>query len=326
MYAMISLIGSLPPNRVRSQVPADASVPDIFILQGRQQPKKTALEARQSLGRKRPRRAFTVYDCTRNLLLHRTIVKAFVIDFFACAKGLADPDQASCIFAPGRRRQETASAPAASVGLDPFTEFLMLPDFAFFDALAEAAAAETLPRFRMSVAVDNKEDAGFDPVTEADREAERAIRTLISERFPDHGILGEEHGDIGLDRDYVWVIDPIDGTRAFISGLPVWGTLVGLYHKHKAVMGMMDQPFTGERFIAEPGNAMVQRNGKVDRIRSRSGVDLDQAILMTTSPFIFPDDLKPAYQRIEQSVRLARYGCDCYAYAMVACGAHRSGG
>ncbi len=113
----------------------------------------------------------------------------------------------------------------------------------------------------MPVAIDNKEAAGFDPVTEADREAERAIRTLISDRFPDHGILGEEHGDVGLDREYVWVIDPIDGTRAFISGLPVWGTLVGLYHKGKAVMGMMDQPFTGERFIAEPGNAVVQRNG-----------------------------------------------------------------
>lgn len=196
----------------------------------------------------------------------------------------------------------------------------MLPDFAFFHALAEAAAAETLPRFRMSVAVDNKEDAGFDPVTEADREAERAIRALISERFPDHGILGEEHGDVGLDRDYVWVIDPIDGTRAFISGLPVWGTLIGLYHKGKAVMGMMDQPFTGERFIAEPGNAIVQRHGKVEPIRSRSGVPLDRAIMMTTSPFIFPDHLKPAYQRVERSVRLARYGCDCYAYAMVAAG------
>jgi myo-inositol-1(or 4)-monophosphatase len=110
---------------------------------------------------------------------------------------------------------------------------------------------------------------------------------LISERFPDHGILGEEHGDIGLDREYVWVIDPIDGTRAFISGLPVWGTLVGLYHKGKAVMGMMDQPFTGERFIAEPGNAIVQRNGKVGPDPQPFGRGLDRAILMTTSPFIF---------------------------------------
>ena len=196
----------------------------------------------------------------------------------------------------------------------------MLPDIAFFDAIAEAAAAETLPRFRMPVAIDNKHASGFDPVTEADRAAERAIRKLITERYPEHGILGEEHGDVGLDRDYVWVIDPIDGTRAFISGLPVWGTLVGLYHKGKAVMGMMDQPFTGERFIARPGQATVKRNGDTSRLSTRKNVSLDQAIMMTTSPLIFPEELEPSYKRVENSVQLARYGCDCYAYAMVASG------
>lgn len=202
----------------------------------------------------------------------------------------------------------------------PATEFCMLPDLDFFDLLADAAAHETLPRFRMSVPVDNKLAAGFDPVTEADRAAEHAIRSLISAHYPDHGILGEEHGDIGLDRDHVWVIDPIDGTRAFISGLPVWGTLVGLFHNGKAVMGMMDQPFTGERFIAKPGHAIVMRNGEVTPMRTRTGVRLDQAIMMTTSPLIFPPDLDPSYKRIEAAVRLARYGCDCYAYAMVASG------
>jgi len=196
----------------------------------------------------------------------------------------------------------------------------MLPDITVLDAIAEAAAAETLPRFRMPVAIDNKHAAGFDPVTEADRAAEKAIRQIITERFPDHGILGEEHGDVGLDRDYVWVIDPIDGTRAFISGLPVWGTLVGLYHKGKAVMGMMDQPFTGERFIARPGEAMVRRNGTTSRLSTRQGVPLDQAIMMTTSPKIFSEAHEPLYKRVEDGVRLARYGCDCYAYAMVASG------
>lgn len=196
----------------------------------------------------------------------------------------------------------------------------MLPDLAFLDAIAEAAAAETLPRFRMPTAIDNKHAAGFDPVTEADRAAEKAIRELITERYPEHGILGEEHGDVGLDRDYVWVIDPIDGTRAFISGLPVWGTLVGLYHKGKAVMGMMDQPFTGERFVARPGEAMVRRNGKASRLSTRQGVSLGQAIMMTTSPKIFSKELEPSYKRVEASVQLARYGCDCYAYAMVAAG------
>lgn len=196
----------------------------------------------------------------------------------------------------------------------------MLPDIAFFDAIAEAAAAETLPRFRIPVTIDNKHAGGFDPVTEADRAAEKAIRDLISERYPEHGILGEEHGDVGLDRDYVWVIDPIDGTRAFISGLPVWGTLVGLYHKGQAVMGMMDQPFTGERFIAKPGEAIVKRSGETSRLSTRKNVALDQAIMMTTSPKIFSEELEPSYKRIESSVQLARYGCDCYAYAMVASG------
>ena len=195
----------------------------------------------------------------------------------------------------------------------------MLPDISFFDAIADAAAAETLPRFRIPVAIDNKHAGGFDPVTEADRAAEKAIRQLIVERYPDHGILGEEHGNIGLDRDYVWVIDPIDGTRAFISGLPVWGTLVGLYYKGRAVMGMMDQPFTGERFIAKPGEAVVRRNGAVSGLRTRQGVELGQAIMMTTSPKIF-GEREATYRRVESAVQLARYGCDCYAYAMVASG------
>ena len=123
----------------------------------------------------------------------------------------------------------------------------MHPDRVFFDMLADAAKAETLPRFRTGAAIVNKELSGFDPVTEGDRAAEAAIRKLIEAHFPDHGILGEEHGSVGLDREYVWVIDPIDGTRAFISGVPVWGTLIGLYRNGEAVMGLIDQPFTGER-------------------------------------------------------------------------------
>lgn len=219
---------------------------------------------------------------------------------------------------PGQDSGEICLRP--SPPLFTATEFLMLPDTVFFDAIAEAAAAETLPRFRIPVAIDNKQASGFDPVTEADRAAEKAIRQLITESYPEHGILGEEHGDVGLDRDYVWVIDPIDGTRAFISGLPVWGTLVGLYHKGKAVMGMMDQPFTGERFIAMPGKASVTRNGDTTRLSTRKGISLDQAIMMSTSPKIFSAELEPSYMQVENRVQLARYGCDCYAYAMVAAG------
>ena len=196
----------------------------------------------------------------------------------------------------------------------------MLPELSFFDALAEAAAAETLPRFRVAVAVDNKYQSGFDPVTEADRAAEQAIRALIKANHPDHGIFGEEFGSEGEDRAFVWVIDPIDGTRAFISGLPTWGTLVGLYRNGRAVMGMMDQPFTGERYIAGPDGSFLRHGGKTLRLSTRKDVSIDAAIMMTTSPFLYRDRTLTAYQALEARVRMARYGSDCYGFAMVAGG------
>lgn len=196
----------------------------------------------------------------------------------------------------------------------------MLPDRAFFNQLAEAAAAETLPRFRTGINVVNKEAAGFDPVTEGDRAAETAIRALISERYPDHGILGEEHGSVGLDRDYVWVIDPIDGTRAFISGLPVWGTLIGLYRNGKAVMGMMDQPFTGERYFADSTHAFYEGPGGARTLTSRKGVTLAQATLFTTSPHLHTGENRARFDALENTVQLSRYGTDCYAFALLASG------
>ncbi len=196
----------------------------------------------------------------------------------------------------------------------------MLPDRDFFNRLADAAKAETLPRFRSGTSVANKEAGGFDPVTEGDRAAEAAIRALIEAHFPDHGILGEEFGNVGLDRDYVWVIDPIDGTRAFISGLPVWGTLIGLYHKGDAVMGLMDQPFTGERFFADGRQAFYNGPGGDKVITTRPCKDLSEAILFTTSPHLYKDDIKTRFETVQDKVQLARYGCDCYAFALLASG------
>jgi len=196
----------------------------------------------------------------------------------------------------------------------------MLPDREFFDRLAAAAARQTLPRFRTGISVANKEAAGFDPVTEGDQAAETAIRTLIEEHFPDHGILGEEHGSVGLDRDYVWVIDPIDGTRAFISGLPVWGTLIGLYHKGEAVMGLMDQPFTEERYFAAGGRTLYRDRHGEQVLKSRDGVRLEDAILFTTSPHLYTGGVKARFEELQSKVRLARYGCDCYAFALLAAG------
>ena len=186
--------------------------------------------------------------------------------------------------------------------------------------MAKAAAAETLPRFRSQGAIANKEAAGFDPVTEADRQAELAIRALITAEFPDHGILGEEHGAYNLASRHVWVIDPIDGTRAFISGLPTWGTLVGLAVDGDAVAGMMAQPFTGELFYANGSGAHYEGPGGPRRLETRKIRLIEDATLFTTTPALFRDAARGRYDRFEQTVRLARYGVDCYAFAMLAAG------
>ena len=196
----------------------------------------------------------------------------------------------------------------------------MLPDRAFFDTLADAAREQTLPRFRTGVSVVNKLAGGFDPVTEGDRAAETAIRTLIEARFPEHGILGEEHGNVGLDREHVWVIDPIDGTRAFISGVPLWGTLIGLQSNGRATMGMMDQPFTGERYFADGKVATYRGPGGEAVLAVRDCGQLSDAVLFTTSPHIFEGEDLVLYRSIEEKVRLFRYGCDCYAYCLLAGG------
>ena len=196
----------------------------------------------------------------------------------------------------------------------------MLPDRKFFDRLAETAAKQTLPRFRAGGAIVNKEVGGFDPVTEGDRAAEVAIRHLIETTYPGHGILGEEHGNVGLDREFVWVIDPIDGTRAFISGLPVWGTLIGLYRNGKAIMGLVDQPFIGERYFSDTKTATYDGPGGSHVLKTRDCGGLANATLFTTSPHLFVGKEEAKYKAVESKARLFRYGCDCYAYMLLAGG------
>lgn len=196
----------------------------------------------------------------------------------------------------------------------------MLPDRAFFDRLADAAKKETLSRFRTGTSVTNKLASGFDPVTEADRAAELAIRDLVTAEFPDHGMLGEEHESFGLDKEHVWVIDPIDGTRAFISGLPVWGTLIGFQEKGRSVMGMMDQPFTGERYFADGERSWYSGPDGERQIHTRDCGGMDNAILFTTSPHLFKGAEVARFQAVQDRVKLFRYGIDCYAYALLAAG------
>jgi histidinol phosphatase-like enzyme (inositol monophosphatase family) len=190
----------------------------------------------------------------------------------------------------------------------------------FMRAIAQAAAEQTLPRFRQQGAISNKLESGFDPVTEADREAENAIRAVIRARFPEHSILGEEFGIENEGSDHLWVIDPIDGTRAFISGLPVWGTLVGLTVDGEAVAGLMSQPFTGELFYADGEGARYEGPGGPRKLQTRETTELADATLFTTTPALFKGEARAVYDRFEAMVRLPRYGTDCYAFAMLAAG------
>lgn len=201
-------------------------------------------------------------------------------------------------------------------------------DFAaFVEKLGDAASEAILPFFRTTLGTENKNTGSglFDPVTEADRAAEVAMRRMIEKTFPAHGIIGEEFGSVRAEADYVWVLDPIDGTRAFISGLPTWGVLIGLMHKGRPTYGMMVQPFTGERFVGDCGSAYwhgsnLGRSRERRRLTTRRCDSLTAATVMTTSPHLYKDDKLEALHRIESNARLVRYGCDCYAFAMLAAG------
>jgi histidinol-phosphatase len=191
---------------------------------------------------------------------------------------------------------------------------------AFAGRLATAASDSIMPHFRAPTEVENKTVDGFDPVTAADRDAEAAMRRLINRAYPDHGIIGEEYGAERESADFVWVLDPIDGTRAFITGVPVWGTLIGLLHEGRPMLGMMAQPFTGERYTGDGSRAWYRGPGGDRPLSTRRCGSLAEACLFTTSPYLFSDEEAEAYRRVERATRLARYGCDCYAYCMVGSG------
>ncbi len=200
-------------------------------------------------------------------------------------------------------------------------------DFAaFVGRLADIASETILPFFRTALSATDKNAGGaFDPVTEADHAAESAMRRLIAKTFPHHGIIGEEFGSVREDADYVWVLDPIDGTKSFIAGLPTWGSLIGLLHKGVPTYGTLVQPFTRERFIGD-GRGAVWRGPGADhkpierKLAARACDGLASATLLTTSPLLFSDRKLEAFRRVEANVRLSRYGGDCYAYAMIAAG------
>lgn len=196
----------------------------------------------------------------------------------------------------------------------------LVPDYAFLHKLADTAGETVLPLFRSPLDIENKEVGGFDPVTDADKNAEEQMRRIILNSFPDDGIQGEEFDDKDLDADGLWVLDPIDGTRAFISGLPTWGTLIGYRNRNGARLGMMSQPFTKERYFGDGKEAHYTGPDGARPIQVRACASLEQATLFTTTPDLFVGNERAAFDRVEGQVRLSRYGVDCYAYCMVAIG------
>jgi histidinol phosphatase-like enzyme (inositol monophosphatase family) len=188
--------------------------------------------------------------------------------------------------------------------------------------LARAAGGVILPLFRADIGDENKAAAGerYDPVTEADKASEAAIRALISQHHPDHGVIGEEYGADRPDAEFVWVIDPIDGTRAFMAGLPLWTTLIALRHHGKPVLGLIAQPYLDEIFLGGPGGSNLHARGEIRPLRVRPCPTLTQAIIATTDAQLFDGAEAAAWSQVRAAARLARFGCDAYAYAMVALG------
>jgi histidinol phosphatase-like enzyme (inositol monophosphatase family) len=186
---------------------------------------------------------------------------------------------------------------------------------ALANALADVARPISARYFRTQVTIDDKSDRS--PVTIADREAETAMRDLLARHVPDHGVFGEEHGAVRTDAEYVWVLDPIDGTKAFITGLPIFGTLVALLHRGTPVLGIIDQPILKERWLGVDGQRSTF-NGQPISVRVCDA--LAKAYMYSTAPIMFPGPYEKPHEALTKKVKLFRWGGDCYAYGLLASG------
>jgi inositol-phosphate phosphatase / L-galactose 1-phosphate phosphatase / histidinol-phosphatase len=186
---------------------------------------------------------------------------------------------------------------------------------ALANSLADAARPIAARYFRTPVTVDDKSD--LSPVTIADREAETAMRALLARHVPSHGIFGEEHGVERADAEYVWVLDPIDGTKAFITGLPIFGTLIALLHRGAPVLGIIDQPIMKERWLGAAGRPSTLNDRP---IKVRACAALDRAYMYSTAPLMFPGPIAKCHEALAEKVKLFRWGGDCYAYGLLAAG------
>ena len=187
--------------------------------------------------------------------------------------------------------------------------------------LADAAAVETLKWFRTpALLVDNKLESGFDPVTQADKAAEQAMRAVLAAHRPHDAIIGEEARNQTGTTGFSWVLDPIDGTRGYVSGTPTWGTLIALNDGNTPIFGLIDQPYIGERFVGGLGHAFMERDGVKTPLVTSETQSLAKAIIYTTYPEVGSKVEAAAFHQVAQLCKLTRYGMDCYAYALLAAG------
>ena len=187
---------------------------------------------------------------------------------------------------------------------------------------ADAARDAILPHFRArDLLADNKDEAGgFDPVTIADKAGEDAIRKVLAAHRPMDGIIGEERGRQAASSEFTWILDPIDGTRAFLAGAPTWGTLIAVFQNGDPILGLIDQPYIGERFEGGLGRATLDHSGQIQALKCRSEPKLSGAVLTSTFPEIGTEAERQAFERVRDQMKLTRYGLDCYGYALVAAG------
>jgi myo-inositol-1(or 4)-monophosphatase len=192
---------------------------------------------------------------------------------------------------------------------------------AFAHTLADSAGKIIRPYFRKRIEIVDKGSGAFDPVTEADKRAEDVIRALIEKTYPDDSILGEEYGEKKGTSGYRWLIDPIDGTRAFIVGITLWGTLIALEYRGKPIIGILDQPIQNERFIGVGGKARLQTPETTIALHTRACTRLADAVVTTTHPFAYftPEEIA-LFDRLAKKCRMSRFHGDCYSYGMLAMG------
>ena len=204
-------------------------------------------------------------------------------------------------------------ASQSDVTLDSFASFAR--------TLACVARRETLTRFGSDLKVENKnEDGPFDPVTDADRGAEMAMRQLIEKTFPEHGISGEEFSDRSSSSPYAWSLDPVDGTRSFVCGLPTWVTLLALLKQGEPVLGLIDVPCLDETYFGSAAGSVLERHGQTVPLVTSRCADMSRARLSTTDPYLFDERAKAAFEKLRCAARTVRFGHDGYAYARLAAG------